>query len=55
MILSIIVGCIIWFGFVGPYCVSSTSNELVIGYIFLTTILISLGGKRLWKILKKHL
>ena len=38
-VTALIVALIVWIGVVGPYCVSSTTDELVIGWFAVTIIL----------------
>jgi hypothetical protein len=37
------VAFVAWFGFAGPWCISSRANELVLGWSFLTLVLVVLG------------
>jgi|GEM_PF-6454431 len=32
-----------WFGFAGPYCVSSTKIELIVGWVVLTALVVAAG------------
>ena len=38
-ISTLLVALVMWFGFIGPYCVSSKSNELVLGWYGVTILL----------------
>jgi len=38
-ISALLVALVMWFGFIGPYCVSSKSNELVLGWYGVTILL----------------
>jgi len=52
-VVAIILFAIVWIGFVGPYCISSTSNELVIGYIVASIIVAPFVVRKIYKLLKE--
>jgi Zn-dependent protease with chaperone function len=39
----LVVAFAFWFGFAGPWCISSRADELVLGWAFLTLVLVVLG------------
>lgn len=41
-IAAILVLLVVWFGFVGPYCISAPYTELVLGWIFTTLVVVVL-------------
>ena len=54
-VISLIIALVIWFGFVGPYCVSSKANELVIGWYAVTIILAPVFVKTVYNIIKNFI
>lgn len=41
-IATILVLLVVWFGLVGPYCISAPYTELVLGWIFSTLVVVVL-------------
>lgn len=52
-IVGIVVFLCIWFGFVGPYCISAPVTVLVIGWVAITLVLFVVALIKTIKFIKK--